>query len=154
MMTTEQLNERLDKIASREEEIEKEKVAMKDWFMNATSLEMQLKIQDNLKASNDMLLGIQEERRMLLNLMTTQLEKGLSSSCVDTPFQASFVFQKGVFVSPSKKMRRSLPPPTSGSKWTFDILRAYLINIRKTFSLDDFLFQPAPSLSGESPIFL
>jgi hypothetical protein len=45
---------------------------------------------------------------------------------------------------------RSLPPPTSGSKWTFDTLNASSINFEDIYSVDESLFDKGPATSGTS----
>ena len=49
---------------------------------------------------------------------------------------------------PEKKMRRSFPTPTSASKWTGEILKALLINFKDVYSMEEFLFDTAPNVSG------
>ena len=90
----EELNERLDKLAVREQETEAQKVTWTDWFKNATALEERLKIHDNLKGLNDILLGMQEERQTLLNAMKIQLERGLSGFLFIVIFKQVLSFKK------------------------------------------------------------
>ena len=47
-----------------------------------------------------------------------------------------------------KKMRRSFPIPTDGSQWTYEILNALLIDFKDVHSMEEFLFDRAPNISG------
>ena len=49
---------------------------------------------------------------------------------------------------PEKKMRKSFPAATSGSQWTYGILNILLISFKNVDSMEEFLFDRAPNLSG------
>lgn len=95
-MTIEELNKLLDKLAVREQETEAQRVTWADWFKNATALEERLKIHDNLKGLNDIILGVQEERQTLLNAMKIQLERGCLVFC-SYSFSSKFCLPKRSF---------------------------------------------------------
>lgn len=140
---------RLDQLHSEEEKVHAEKDEMLEHLRKSTTSEEKKTIFEVVKTLNDTINSIKQERMKILDIMKTQLEKGRFSSYFTCSLLIYWIFsEKGAVASPSKKIRRSLPPPTTGSKWTFDILQAYAINFKKVYSIDELLFQAAPVVSG------
>lgn len=140
-------NARLDELQSQEKKINEEKEVLLEQLKSCTTNEGKSKIIDLMSTSNEVICSIKKERLEIIHIMKTQLQKGRSSLYFN--FSHLIFFScKGAFGSPGKKIRRSLPPPTTGSKWTFDILRAYAINFKKVYSINELLFQSAPVTSG------
>jgi hypothetical protein len=145
-----------EKLDAEKEELNAEKKELLEHLRRSTTTEEKSKIFEVMKTSNERINSIAQERttiaqeRMkILDIMKIQLEKGRFSLYFNF-FHLIYCFfsEKGAVASPNKKIRRSLPPPTSGYKWTFEILRAYGISFKKVYSIDELLFQAAPVISG------
>ncbi|CAF4729914.1 unnamed protein product [Rotaria sp. Silwood1] len=131
----EKMNERLDELQLAVKNKETEVNQLRDLLKNASSNADKLEIIGALTTSNRAIELIRQERVKIIELLKTQIEKGTISL-------------------PSKKMRRSLPPPTSGFKWNFDILAAYSINFQLVYTLNELLFQAPPTTSDRAKRFV
>ncbi|CAF1657625.1 unnamed protein product [Rotaria magnacalcarata] len=131
IFTAEQMSKRLDELQVTEKKKETQVDQFEKRLTNACSKEDELKIIDAMTALNKVIESIKQERMSIMELMKIQIEKG-------------------VVTSPSKKMRRSLPSPTSGCNWNFGILEAYSINFQLVYTLNELLFQTAPTTSDRA----
>jgi hypothetical protein len=144
------INSRLDELHATEQSTEAEKKEMRDLLQNAGTTKEKSKIIGLLSFLNTRLISIQKERLQLIDLIKIQMEKGRFLIYLMFPFTFYLIYfgQKENIGSPSKKMRKSLPPPTSGFKWSFDTLNAYSITFQDIYSVDELLFDQAPTISG------
>ena len=151
MASIEELNSKLAKLEIRQEKKEEEQDDLNRRLKNAQSPDAESKIFDLLKTVNETVLSIQQERLSIVELMKLQVEKGsFTLVFVRSQFVLCGCFSQGEVVdSPRKKVRRSLPVPTSASKWNFLTLEAYAIHFVYIYELDQFLCQAAPIVSGQ-----
>jgi hypothetical protein len=132
--SSESANCRLDELHKKETKAEAEKEQLQNLLKISALTEERWKIVDALKSLNDVIALIMQERMQIVDKMKRQMEIGITRS-------------------PSKKMRRSLPPPTSGFKWTSEILESYGISFKDVYSVDELVFQTAPATSGRAKRF-
>lgn len=150
LVSSESVKCRLDELHKKEKDAEAEKEQMQDLLKISTTMEETSKIVDALKSLNDVIALIMQERMQIVDKMKRQMEIGRFLICFMflSSFHVSYFCQIGITRSPSKKMRRSLPPPTSGFKWTPEILESYGISFKDVYSVDELVFQTAPATSG------
>jgi hypothetical protein len=148
--SSESANCHLDELYKKEKDAEAGKEQLQNLLKISPSTEERWKIVDALKSLNDVIALIMQERMQIVDKMKRQMEIGRFLICFMflSSFHVSYFCQIGITRSPSKKMRRSLPPPTSGFKWTPEILEAYGISFKDVYSVDELVFQTAPATSG------